>query len=107
MNQLRRRGWLWCAILLVLFSGWMLCTPPGWYQPDQHVSGSGERFEQLVVDQLTTLRDHDQRWELSLDVASCNAFGPAAPPLAAAGVKALGHAGCVGNATNTGWAQEC
>lgn len=75
MNQLRRGGWLWCAILLVLFSGWMLLrTPPGWYQPDQHVSGSGERFEQLVVDQLTTLRDHDQRWELSLDIASCNAF---------------------------------
>ena len=75
MNPFRRRWWLWCAILMALFSGWMLLrTPPGWYQPNQHVFGSGERFEQLVVDQLTTLRDHDRRWELSLDVASCNAF---------------------------------
>ena len=75
MNQLRRRWWLWCAILLVLISGWLLLrTPPGWYQPNQHASGVGERFEQLVVDQLTTLREQDQRWELPLDVASCNAF---------------------------------
>ena len=75
MNPLRRRWWLWCAILLVLISGWLLLrTPPGWYQPNQHAFGSGERFEQLVVDQLTTLREQDQRWELPLDVASCNAF---------------------------------
>lgn len=75
MNQPRRRWWLWCAILLVLISGWLLLrTPPGWYQPNQHASGVGERFEQLVVDQLTTLREQDQRWELPLDVASCNAF---------------------------------
>ena len=75
MSQPRRRWWLWCAILLVLVSGWLLLrTPPGWYQPNQHASGAGERFEQLVVDQLTTLRDQDQRWELPLDVNSCNAF---------------------------------
>ena len=75
MSPPRRRWWLWCAILLVLVSGWLLIrTPPGWYQPNQHASGAGERFEQLVVDQLTTLREQDQRWELSLDVASCNAF---------------------------------
>ena len=75
MSPPRRRWWLWCAILLVLVSGWLLLrTPPGWYQPNQHASGAGERFEQLVVDQLTTLREQDQQWELSLDVASCNAF---------------------------------
>ena len=75
MNKPRRPWWLWCAILLVLISGWLLLrTPPGWYEPSQHDSGAGERFEQLVVDQLTTLRDQDQQWELSLDVASCNAF---------------------------------
>ena len=75
MNPPRRRWWLWCAILLVLISGWLLLrTPPGWYQPNRHASGAGERFEQLVVDQLTMLREQDQRWELPLDVASCNAF---------------------------------
>ncbi len=75
MSQPRRRWWLWCAILLVLISGWLLLrTPPGWYQPNQHAPLAGERFEQLVVDQLTTLRDQDQHWELTLDVASCNAF---------------------------------
>jgi len=75
VSQPRRRWWLWCAILLVLVSGWLLFrTPPGWYQPNQHAPGAGERFEQLVVDQLTTLRDQDQEWELPLDVNSCNAF---------------------------------
>ena len=58
-----RSCWCW-------FPGGCCCTP-GWYQL-QHASGAGERFEQLVVDQLTTLREQDQRW--CHDVASCNAF---------------------------------
>ena len=75
MSQPRRRWWLWCSIVLALFSGWLLLrTPPGWYQPGRHATGAGEGFEQFVVDQLTTLRDQNQRWELTLDVSSCNAF---------------------------------
>lgn len=75
MSPRHSRWWLWFAALLVLVAGWLLLrTPPGWYQPEQHVDGAGERFEQEVVDQLTTLREDDASWELRLDPALCNAF---------------------------------